>query len=390
VFAPCRAARLLSAAALLAVAAAAPAAASPTIVPSPNPGSLNTLGGLVPFSATNVWGVGSASSSSYTGCHGRTLTMRSNAAGTVFGEVFETPAATPICASVNGAAGRSPADIWAVGSTNSARDPHVRHWNGSTWSAGSGAVLPVPPSGGRRLRTTGLNAVAVVPGSSDVWAVGRAQFSDFSRHTLIERWNPGAGWQLVNGPTGAGSALNGISPLGASDVWAVGSAGSGATLATHWNGSGWSTVPTASPSAINTLNAVTAIAPNDVWAVGSQIKSTTDGVSQYRTLVEHYNGTSWTTVPSPNSGTGSNELTGVAALAPNNVWAVGYRLDTSGDIPVAKTLVMRWTGTGWSVVQSPSAGTGDNLLAGAVAAGTGNVWAWGNSAGGTLVMHVAP
>jgi hypothetical protein len=389
VFALSRTARLLSFAGLLAVAVAAPAAASPTIVSSPNPGTVNTLGGLVAFSSTDVWGVGAASSSSYTGCHGRTLTMRSNLAGTAFGEVLETPAATPICASVNGAAGRSTTDIWAVGSTNSARDPHVRHWNGSTWTAGSGAVLPVPPSGGRRLRTTGLNAVAVVPGSSDVWAVGRAEFSDFSRHTLIES-NPGSGWQLVTGPTGSGSALNGISALDASHVWAVGSAGSGATLATQWNGQGWTTVPTPSPSAINTLKAVTAIASNDVWAVGSQIKSTTDGVSQYRTLIEHYNGTSWTTVPSPNTGAGSNELTGVAALAPDNVWAVGYRLDTSGDIPVAKTLVMRWNGSTWSVVPSPSAGTGDNLLAGAVAAGTGNVWAWGNSAAGTLVMHVAP
>jgi hypothetical protein len=94
-------------------------------------------------------------------------------------------------------------------------------------------------------------------------------------------------------------------------------------------------------------------------------------------------------VASPNHGTGSNELTGVAALAADNVWAVGYRLETVADIPVAKTLVMHWNGSAWSEVASPSAGTGDNLLAGAVA-GAGKVWAWGNSANGTLVMGVAP
>ena len=131
-------------------------------------------------------------------------------------------------------------------------------------------------------------------------------------------------------------------------------------------------VPTPSPNAINTLKAVAAVSASDIWAVGSQITSTTDGISQYRTLVEHWNGTSWATVPSPNSGTGSNELTGVAALGQNDVWAVGYRLVTSGDIPVAKTLVMHWDGTAWWVVSSPSAGTGDNLLAGAVTAGPSN------------------
>jgi hypothetical protein len=384
-----RAVRLTGVAVLLAVAAAAPAAAAPTVsvVNMPNPGTSNTVGGLVAFSPTNVWGVGTASSPSYSGCHGRTFTTQFD--GTAFAEVFEQPAATAICATVNAASGSSASDIWAVGSANSARDSHVRHWNGSTWTAGPGATIPLPPSGGRRLHTTSLNAVTAIA-SNDVWAVGHAAFADFSVHALIEHWN-GSGWQLVNGPTSTGSVFNGISALASNNVWAVGSTGgiSGqATLAARWNGSTWTTIPTPNANTINALRAVTAIAPNDVWAVGSSIKSTTDGVSQYRTLIEHWNGSAWSVVSSPNVSSGSNELTGVAAHGANDVWAVGYRIDASGDIPIAKTLWMHWDGTRWSTVSSPNVGTSDNLLAGAIApAGTTDVWAWG-SAGNTLVERL--
>jgi hypothetical protein len=382
-----RAATLVSLAALLAVAVPATASVSIAIVPSPSPGTSNTVGGLVAFSPTDVWGVGTASSSSYSGCHGRTLTTRFNAAAGAFGEVTETPAPTPICAAVNAAAGNSTSDIWAVGSANSQRDPHVRHWNGSTWTPGPGATIPVPPSGGRRLHTTALNAVAALA-PNNVWAVGKAAFADFSTHTLIEHFD-GTNWQLVDGSTASGSALNGISALGPTDIWAVG-AGAGATLAMHYNGTAWTTVPTPNANVLNKLNAVTAVAPNNVWAVGSSIKSTTDGVSQYRTLIEHYNGSRWSVVSSPNVGTASNELTGVAAHSATNVWAVGYRIDASGAIPLAKTLWMHWNGTTWTVVPSPNAGTSDNLLAGAIApAGTSDVWAWG-AAGDALVERFTP
>jgi hypothetical protein len=381
-------AALLSVAALLAAALPATATASVSIVPSPNPGASNTLGGLVAISPTDVWGVGTATSSSYSGCHGRTLTTRFNPAAGAFGEVPETPASTPICATVNGVAGSSASDIWAVGSANTARDAHVRHFNGSAWTAASGAAIPVPPSGGRRLRSTGLNAAAALA-PTDVWAVGKAEFSDFSNHTLIEHYN-GSGWQLVNGSTAAGSVLSGISALGPKNIWTVGSAG-GATLAMHYDGRAWTTIPTPNPNVLNKLNAVAAIALNNVWAVGSSIKSTTDGVSQYRTLIEHYNGSAWSVVPSPNVGASSNELTGVAAHSGSDVWAVGYRIDASGAIPVAKTLWLHWNGTAWSVVPTPSAGTGDNLLAGAIApAGSSDVWAWGASADGTLVERFTP
>ena len=41
------------------------------------------------------------------------------------------------------------------------------------------------------------------------------------------------------------------------------------------------------------------------------------------TLIEHWNGTAWTQVPSPNPS-GDNVLDGVAATSASNAWAVGF------------------------------------------------------------------
>ena len=379
---------LLLAAALLGLAVAAPAApAAVSTVTTPNPGTSDTIGGLTAFAPDDVWAVGDSSSSSYSGCHGRTLTARST--GGAFTEIFETPVATSICATVNGVSGSSGSDIWAVGSANSQRDPHLRHYNGSIWTVSPGATLPPPAAGARSLHSTGLNAVADLS-PTNVWAVGRALFADSSRHTLIEHLGPG-GWSLVSGPATTGSVLNGISALGAGDIWAVGSqssASGSSTLATHYNGTGWTTSTSPNNNVNNELKGVAAVAGNDVWAVGDSIKSPIDGVSTSRTLIEHFNGSGWTIVPSPNIGAGNNVLTGVAAHSANDVWAVGYDDDHSGSIPVRKTVWMHWDGTRWSVVASPNVGSGDNTLRGVIApAGTTDVWAWGSSADGTLVQH---
>src|SRR5262245_47466613 len=106
---PVRTAVLPFVAALLTLAATAPAAtAAVSTITTPNPGTGNTIGGLTAFSAGDVWAVGSASSPSYSGCHGRTLTAHFT--GSAFTEIFETPAATPICATVDAVSGSATND----------------------------------------------------------------------------------------------------------------------------------------------------------------------------------------------------------------------------------------------------------------------------------------
>ena len=109
------------------------------------------------------------------------------------------------------------------------------------------------------------------------------------------------------------------------------------------------------PAGVGQLDAVKADSPTDVWAVGG-------GGSGSGTLIEHFNGTAWSIVPSPSAGN-SATLTGVTTSnAANNVWAVGY--DFIPGTFQAQTLTLNWNGTAWTVVPSPSVASTTTLLAG--------------------------
>src|SRR5207248_9540154 len=124
----------------------------------------------------------------------------------------------------------------------------------------------------------------------------------------------------------------------------------------------------------------------DIWVVGSAIKDSFDGVSVAKPLIEHWNGSAWTIVRSPHVGAGGNELLAVTARPSGQVWAAGFYIDVTGQIPIERTLVMRWNGAHWRIVATPNAGSGDNTLS-AILAATGGVWASGGSAQGTLIEH---
>src|SRR4029077_3033917 len=107
----------------------------------------------------------------------------------------------------------------------------------------------------------------------------------------------------------------------------------------------WSIVASSNPSTnANVLRGVSVVSANDVWAVGDFVTTT----NIRRTLVEHWDGTAWSVVVSPNSGTSTtnNSLKGVSVMSANDVWAVG----SAG----SGTLVEHWNGTAWSVVASPN------------------------------------
>jgi hypothetical protein len=76
------------------------------------------------------------------------------------------------------------------------------------------------------------------------------------------------------------------------------------------------------------------------WAVGRT------GTS--KTLILRWNGSAWKRVPSP-TPTGGGNLRGVAATSARNAWAVG----ASG---TGKTLILRWNGSRWKQVASPTPG----------------------------------
>ena len=93
----------------------------------------------------------------------------------------------------------------------------------------------------------------------------------------------------------------------------------GWTLASHFDGNTWSKVNTPNPATSgNDLDGVAAVASDDVWAVGERIDDEDPG----RNLILHFDGTAWTAVASPDPGV-PNRLYGVDAATPTDLWSVG-------------------------------------------------------------------
>ncbi len=196
-----------------------------------------------------------------------------------------------------------------------------------------------------------------------------------------------ADWETVASPN-AGRQANSLSSVAAvadSDVWAVGWAFNAQlnayrTVTEHWNGTRWSLVR--SPNATNgynLLNGVGVVAANDVWAVGQAAIGST-----YSTMIQHWTGTSWSLVSSPNVPGFSNVLQAISVVSANDIWAVGYSQDTNFN---TFTLTLHWNGAAWSIVPSPT--VNDDILFGLDAVASNDVWAVGKSfqEAKTLTIH---
>jgi S-layer homology domain len=235
-------------------------------------------------------------------------------------------------------------------------------------------VVSSPNIGTELNKLTGASAALV---GGDVWAVGFYHDpGDSTYKTLIEQ-ESGGQWNVVSSPNQGTNPnyLEGVSDVFDNDAWAVGyyvgTDGHIHTLTEHWNGTAWSIVTSPNvANASNYLQAVSVHSLGDVWAVGYY-----NSGSGYRTLIEHWNGTQWSITPSPNIGTGENELLAVATVSANDVWAAGYYNNGTAD----RTLALRWNGSTWSTVTTPNANgsTSDNRLRGVTVVSAVDVWAVG-------------
>jgi hypothetical protein len=343
-------------------------------------------------------------------------------------KVVRSPNTSDRVNTLNGVAAIALDDAWAVGghfARSTGTRTLIQHWDGTSWS-----IIPSPSV---RRRPSVLNDVAA-SAPDDAWAVGDAR-----HQPLIERWDgrswtrvtapgPGSLWGVVAlGPRFAlavgyrrgahetrpfalrwtGSAweqvpaqgrgepdpefLASVSATGSNDAWAVGY-GQGSepaeTMSQHWDGTSFAAVPTPNPGAgFDVLNAVTAVAPDDVWAVG---QSAADSVhSSTTSLTEHWDGRSWTRVPSPNREFPEfdhfySHVDGVDAVSSDEVWAVGatgaFHDKTPGGASRRRTLILKWNGGRWRLVSSPNAADiRNNELHDVSALPDGRVWAVGSS-----------
>lgn len=284
-------------------------------------------------------------------------------------------------------------NVWAVGYYQNASGTFgltlIEHWNGTKWS-----IVPSPNAAGAMYSI--LNSIVALS-ANNIWAVGYSLYpppssggSSYDR-TLVEHWN-GTRWRVVSSPNPGlyTSIFTGVTATSGNDVWAAGyyqnsivsDGGNPHTLIEHWNGTSWSVVPSPNPvSSTSIFTGITARSLNNAWAVGSYAGGT---------LIEHWNGTSWSIIPSPSPGSNGSSLNGVATISASQIRAAGFYQDTNGSQP----LVESWDGTTWSIVPSPPAVRSVyNVLNGITALSANNNWAVGyfiNASSGiyqTLTEH---
>src|SRR5439155_9537600 len=124
---------------------------------------------------------------------------------------------------------------------------------------------------------------------------------------------------------------------------------------------------------------------SNCWAVGYYIAGSVN-----QTLIERWDGTSWTIVNSPSTSlTQTNYLLGVTCVSTSDCSAVGY-YNSGGS--VYQTLIERWDGTSWTIVNSPNTSpTQTNYLFGVTCASASHCWAVGyyNSGGKVYLTLIA-
>lgn len=175
--------------------------------------------------------------------------------------------------------------------------------------------------------------------------------------------------------------LDGVAATSAGNAWAVGDTSGGRSLILHWNGTSWKRVPGPSTTGAVYLSSVAATSGRNAWAVG-YVPTSSYGPAG---LILHWNGTAWKRVPTPTPTYGKYgyALFGVATSAVT-AWAVGC---TDG-CPVGGTpLIERWNGTSWKQAAAPATPYGLYNLRAVAASSAGNVWTVGG--GGPATGEVA-
>ena len=227
----------------------------------------------------------------------------------------------------------------------------IERWNGKAWSI---VASPNNPEWGGQLTDVSC------AGAKFCFAVG--SISGESVDTLTERWD-GTAWKIVPSPSRhptpqfleAGlNFLQGVSCVSATNCVAVGNdeghlSDYTETLTEHWNGSKWSIVKSPNPAKYSNLAAVSCATATSCYAVGSAAPSQPGYKGPLQSMIVHWNGSAWTRVTSADPSAPHNTLAGVSCPSTSSCVAVGDSRTGSVD----HTLVKRLTGNTWSIEPSP-------------------------------------
>ena len=118
------------------------------------------------------------------------------------------------------------------------------------------------------------------------------------------------------------------------------------TFLEYWDGTAWSIVPSPATTGEPELIGVSCSSATNCNATGAQVSDT----GAETPLAEHWNGVIWSVVAAPPPpGAAESSLAGIACRSSASCYAVGgYATATAA----AKTLVEHWNGATWTIVTS--------------------------------------
>ena len=208
-----------------------------------------------------------------------------------------------------------------------------------------------------------LAAIAAVS-PSDVWSVGArgdagasGALAGVQSHSFVVHYD-GVGWHETSVPDVG--PLTAVAATSDGEAWALGPAG----VILHWAGLQWKPAATAAQNGGAVLRGLAAVAANDVWAVGS---------AQGTPFATHWNGAAWQTavLPATPGGGSLNAISGTAT----DLWAVGVAADAT------HVLTLHYDGATWSSVLDAGVSDGGLLTVATIA--PNDVWAGGDA----LLQH---
>jgi hypothetical protein len=214
------------------------------------------------------------------------------------------------------------------------------------------------PAGDTASSPKGFLSDVSCPSTTFCEAVGAVETSPYPG--LAEMWN-GSNWTRQTVPKPAqstgGPGLYGVSCVSSTDCVAVGfyqpsTAGSGESrpVVEMWNGSVWKVQATPEPGGSDgqgAFSGVSCVTADSCEAVGYYFSP--PSAEDPRTLVEAWNGTTWTQQPTPHpsfphSQAGGSQLFNVSCSAGDACAATGFYSTSTTD---TEALALTWNGSSW-------------------------------------------
>lgn len=289
-----------------------------------------------------------------------------------------------------GAANDLAGGVWVAGSSRTTTTPFrtlnfVARWTGDAWATVS-VPQPAPADSDQALRAV----VALAP--DDAIIVGGIDDPDGSPQTQPQahRWD-GTSWTTLASPSFIGGGFYAAAARTGDTVWATGGKNDDEPydavvepFASRLDGDAWETFVLPPFEIVGTqslaryrLRAIDGVAADDVWIGGWLLEV---GGPIHDAVLVHGDGTDWTWSDVrpllANPGAGSS-IEAIAAIATDDVWAVGHEFDLATGRDVA--LLLHWNGTAWSRIDAPTEDGRNVRLRDVVARSSGDVFAAGSA-----------